>query len=202
MSFQQASTSAEYVKFEGQKPEKLLQRIIAASTNEGDIVLDFQLGTGTTAAVAHKMKRQYIGIEQLEYGEKDPVNRLNRVLQGDAAGISKDVGWEGGGSFVYARLMDLGNKFIENVKKANSNKELEALLEQASRSSFLSYKVDQAKINPGDRDFASLSVAHKKQLLLELVDYNHLYVNYTEIDDADYSISADDKKLNKQFYEK
>lgn len=184
----------------GQKPEKLIQRIISLTTEENDIVLDYHLGSGTTAASALKMGRQFIGVEQLNYGENDAVHRLNNVIQGDVSGISKDVEWTGGGSFVYAHLMDLGNKFVQKVKNVSTDKELVDLLEQAKKSSFLSYKVDPGKINPGDKDFASLSIAHKKQLLLEVVDHNHLYVNYTEIDDADYGVSAEDKKLNKQFY--
>jgi adenine-specific DNA-methyltransferase len=184
----------------GKKPEQLLRRIIDMSTLAGDIVMDYHLGSGTTAAVAHKMGRQYIGIEQLDYGKNDVTQRLKNVITGDQSGVSKYAGWQGGGGFVYARLMDLGNKFIEKVKNASTDKELVALLEQAKKSSFLSYKVDPEKINPGDKDFASLSIAHKKQLLLEIVDHNHLYVNYTEIDDADYGVSAEDKKLNKQFY--
>jgi len=184
----------------GKKPEQLLRRIIDMSTLPGDIVMDYHLGSGTTAAVAHKMGRKYIGIEQLDYGKNDVTQRLKNVISGDQSGVSKYAGWQGGGSFVYAHLMDLGNKFITKVKNANTDKELTELLEQAKKSSFLSYKVDPEKINPGDKDFASLSIAHKKQLLLEIVDHNHLYVNYTEIDDADYGVSTEDKKLNKQFY--
>jgi adenine-specific DNA-methyltransferase len=186
----------------GKKPEKMISMLLNLFSNAGDLVLDYHLGSGTTAAVAHKMGRQYIGVEQLDYGKNDVVARLENVIKGDITGISKDVDWKGGGSFVYTHLMDLGNKFIDKVKKANTDKELEDLLAQASKSSFLSYKVDPAKINPADHDFATLSLAHKKQLLLELVDQNHLYVNYAEIDDADYGVSANDKKLNKQFYEK
>lgn len=185
----------------GKKPEALLKRIVALLSNDDDIVMDFFLGTGTTLAVAHKMRRQYVGIEQLDYGPSDPVNRMKNVLDGDKSGISSEVNWTGGGSFVYAQLMDLGNRFVQAVKNADTDKELTELLEQARKSSFLSYKVDPEKINPGDKDFSSLSIAHKKQLLLEIVDHNHLYVNYTEIDDKDYGVSAEDKKLNKKFYE-
>jgi adenine-specific DNA-methyltransferase len=184
----------------GKKPEKLIENIIDMTTEKGDLVLDYHLGSGTTAAVAHKMGRQYIGIEQLDYGDNDSVKRLVTVINGDKSGSSKSVDWSGGGTFVYAHLMDLGNKFVQKVKNASTDKELVELLEQAKKSSFLSYKVDPEKINPGDKDFANLSIAHKKQLLLELVDHNHLYVNYTEIDDTDYGVSAEDKKLNKQFY--
>jgi len=182
------------------KNEILMQAIIEACTSKGDIVMDFFLGSGTTTAVAHKLGRKYIGIEQMDYIQKVTVPRMKAVIRGDNAGISKDIGWTGGGSFVYCHLMDLGNKFIGKVKSATTEKELVGLLEQAQKSSFLSYKVDPEKINPGDKDFASLSVAHKKQLLLEIVDQNHLYVNYSEIDDADYGVSAQDKAINKQFY--
>ena len=184
------------------KPEELMMLFVDLFSGKGELVIDFFVGSGTTAAVALKMGRRFIGVEQLEYIDSKTVPRLQNVINGDQTGISSDVSWSGGGNFVYAHLMDLGNKFIEKVKKANTDKELEDLLAQASKSSFLSYKVDPAKINPADHDFASLSLAHKKQLLLELVDQNHLYVNYTEIDDADYGVSANDKKLNKQFYEK
>src|SRR5581483_11745398 len=109
----------------GQKPEKLIQRIIMLTTTVGDIVLDYHLGSGTTAATALKMGRQFIGAEQLDYGDTDSVKRLRNVISGDDTGISKDIDWQGGGSFVYAHLMDLGNKFIEKVKKANTDKELE-----------------------------------------------------------------------------
>jgi len=194
------SGSNEFRDFRTQKPEGLLERIIASSTDEGDIVLDFFGGSGTTAAVAHKMGRKYIATEQIISQVEIMCNRLRDVVAGEQEGISKKIGWTGGGSFVFCHLMDLGNRFIDKIKHASTDKELINLLEQARKSSFLSYKVDPEKINPGDKDFASLSIAHKKQLLLELVDRNHLYVNHTEIEDADYRVSAEDKKLNKQFY--
>lgn len=187
-------------EFDYPKPEELMGRLIELATDEGDIVLDYHLGSGTTTTAAHKLGRQYIGIEQMSYIEDVTVERLKKVIGGEQGGISKQAEWNGGGSFVYCHLMDLGNKFIEKVKHATTDKELENLLEQAKKSSFLSYKVDPEKINPGDKDFKDLSMAHKKQLLLELVDQNHLYVNYSEIDDTDYGVSSEDKKLNRQFY--
>jgi len=81
----------------GQKPETLIQRFIELSTKPNEIVLDFFLGSGTTCAVAHKMERQYIGIEQLDYGKKDFISRLKDVIKGNATGISKAVKWQGGG---------------------------------------------------------------------------------------------------------
>lgn len=92
--------------FKGQKPEKLIQRIIESSSNEGDIVLDFFMGTGTTQVVAHKLKRNYIGIEQMDYIEETAVTRLKKVVEGEQDGISKAVNWQGGGSFVYCELLE------------------------------------------------------------------------------------------------
>jgi len=74
-------------------------------TTKDDIVMDFFMGTGTTCAVTHKMGRQYIGVEQLDYGENSAVVRLKNVINGDQTGISKEVGWQGGGDFVYLELM-------------------------------------------------------------------------------------------------
>lgn len=189
--------SQEYVEFDGQKPEKLLQRIIETSTDKGDIVLDYHLGSGTTAAVAHKMGRQYIGIEQLYYGDNDSVERLKNVVNGDQTGISKAVGWQGGGSFVYCNIKNDANTFREKVTLAKEA-DLPKLLDEVLKSSFLSYRVDPKKVN--QKEFEKLSLADKKRILCSLVDNNTLYMNYSEIDDASYDNSAEDKKFNKQFY--
>ena len=186
--------------FKGQKNENLLARIIRSATDPGDIVLDYHLGTGSTAATAHKLGRQYIGIEQLYYGEKDPEIRLQKVVEGEQTGISKETDWQGGGSFVTATIRNDANDFRERVQQAASDEELLALLQEARRSSFLSYRVDPAKLNPQGKDFKSLSMVHKQQLLLELVDNNTLYVNYADIDDASYGVNADDKRHNHRFY--
>lgn len=86
------------------KPELLMYRIIQLATNKGDIVLDPFLGSATTAAVAHKMHRQYIGIEKLDYIEDISVERLKKVILGDRGGISHEVNWFGGNSFIYTHL--------------------------------------------------------------------------------------------------
>lgn len=84
---------SELIGFSGQKPEKLLRRIIEMGSDEGDIVLDFHLGSGTTASVAHKLNRRYIGVEQMEYINQFSVSRLIDVIQGSQLGISKEVDW-------------------------------------------------------------------------------------------------------------
>lgn len=90
--------------FETPKPERLIQRILHIATNPGDLVLDSFLGSGTTAAVAHKMGRRYIGIEMGEHAVTHCAPRLRKVIEGEQGGISKAVGWRGGGGFRFFRL--------------------------------------------------------------------------------------------------
>lgn len=86
------------------KPEKLLKRVFDIATNPGDLVLDSFLGSGTTAAVAHKMGRRWIGIEMGEHAVTHCVPRLEKVIAGEQGGISQAVGWQGGGGFRFLRL--------------------------------------------------------------------------------------------------
>jgi len=90
--------------FNTPKPERLIERILHIATNPGDLVLDSFLGSGTTAAVAQKMNRRYIGIEMGEHAVTHCVPRLQRVIDGEQGGISKSVNWQGGGGFRFYRL--------------------------------------------------------------------------------------------------
>jgi adenine-specific DNA-methyltransferase len=90
--------------FDTPKPEQLIKRILEIATNEGDLVLDAYLGSGTTTAVAHKMNRKYIGIEIGSHILDIAVPRMQKVINGEGGGISKDVGWTGGGGFKFYRL--------------------------------------------------------------------------------------------------
>ena len=101
--------------FDTPKPESLIRRILEIASNEGDLILDAFLGSGTTAAVAHKMKRAYIGIDISSESIDYSLSRLKRVIAGEKSGISKDLGWEGGGSFSYYEYYDNMNfhKVIE-----------------------------------------------------------------------------------------
>ena len=182
------------------KPEKLIQNLISISSSKGDIVLDYHLGSGTTAAVAHKMNRQYIGIEQMDYIETVSVERLKKVIAGEQGGVSKDVNWSGGGSFVYAEIKNDAQDFKNSIFEATTTEELLELFEIAKKSSFLSYRIDPKKLKASE--FEKLSLAEQKQILSEIIDNNNLYVNYSDIDDIDYGISAQDKKLNHAFYGK
>jgi adenine-specific DNA-methyltransferase len=86
------------------KPERLLQRVLHIASNPGDLVLDSFLGSGTTAAVAHKMGRRWIGIEMGEHARTHCLPRLQEVIAGEQGGISKAVGWQGGGGFRFQTL--------------------------------------------------------------------------------------------------
>ena len=92
-------------EFDNQKPERLIELLISFFTNPGDLVLDFFAGSGTTAAVAHKMGRRWITIEQMDYVETITKVRLQKVLDGEQGGVSKNHKWQGGGSFVYFELL-------------------------------------------------------------------------------------------------
>ena len=183
----------------GKKPESYIQHYLNIFTEENDIVLDYHLGSGTTAAVALKMNRQYIGIEQMDYIETVSVERLKKVIEGEQGGISKDLEWQGGGSFVYCELKNDAQYFLNKVYNASNSEQLIELLEQVKKSSFLSYRVEAKKLHK--EEFIKLSLFEQKELLEELVDQNNLYVNYSDIDDANYKITEKEKELNRQFYE-
>jgi len=185
----------------GKKPEKLLKRIIEMSTNPGDLVLDFFSGSGTTCAVAHKLGRQYIGVEQLEYEQNGPISRLETVISGDKSGISKIVNWNGGGSYISCELAKLNQEFIDEISHISSANDLKIIYYEAGKSGFISCNVNLAKINLNATDFESLSLDDQKRFLMEILDKNLLYVNYCDIDDEEFHISEKDKAFTRSFYE-
>ena len=184
----------------GKKPEKLLKRILELTTNKNDIVLDYHLGSGTTAAVAHKMGRQYIGIEQLDYGKNDSVVRLNNVINGDTTGISKTIDWRGGGSFIYLELKKYNQIFIEKIQKAKTTDDLLVIWEQMKEKSFINYNVDIKKQQEHIEEFKSLSIKEQKQHLIDILDKNQLYVNLSSLKDSDFRCSNEEILVTKSFY--
>ncbi len=184
----------------GKKPERLLRRIIEMSTNENDIVMDYHLGSGTTAAVAHKLKRQFIGIEQLDYGDNDSFIRLNNVIKGDTTGISTATNWKGGGEFVYFELKKYNQNFVEQIESAKDTKAVLKIWEEMKAKSFLNYNVDLQKQEAHIEDFKALPLEEQKQHLVELLDKNQLFVNLSSLNDKDFAVSEEEKGLNKDFY--
>ncbi len=185
----------------GKKPEKLIKQIIEITgVRQGDIILDFFLGSGTTCAVAHKLGIQYIGIEQLSYNDNDSIYRLKNVINNDQSGISKLTGWKGGGDFVYCELMKYNEEFVEKIKKAKNATQLLKIWEEMKEKAFLNYNVDIKKFDEMIDEFKKLPVTKQKHTLLEILNKNQLYINLSEIHDKEFKGSAEDKKINKNFY--
>lgn len=201
MSFQQIPTAKERVEFSTQKPEALLQRIIQAATDEGDIVLDFFAGSGTTGVVAHKLKRRYIMCEQMEGQCEVELKRLGHVVEGkDPGSLASELNWQGGGSFVYCELAQCNQRFVEAVEAASTDEEMKAILDNVLATGYISYKVRPSDIQAASKDFMELSLDDKKRFVMELLDKNMLYVNLSDLDDEEYAISEEDKAFNRSFY--
>lgn len=189
------------IDFSYSKPESAIAFLLKAVTKESDLVLDFYLGSGTTCAVAHKMGRRYIGVDQMDYIETITVERMKKVIGGEKGGISKDVNWQGGGSFVYCELAKLNQNYVDSIEKATTDEDLTKLYADILETGFISYKVNPTDIDTNSEDFIKLPIDDKKKLLMELLDKNQLYVNYCDIDDETYGISEEDKAFTKSFYE-
>lgn len=202
------------IVFDNPKPEDLIKRIIELSTKEGDIILDFFAGSGTTAATSLKMGRQFITCEQMDYVKSVTIERLKKVIgkvslkgkkkemvqEYDEGGISKAVKWNGGGDFVYCELKELNEEFVQKIKKADDTKELIKIWEEMKEHAFLSYRVDPRLFDENIEEFKKLSPEEQKKLLIECLDANNLYVNFSEIEDKQYKISKEDIEHNKKSY--
>ncbi|NHA79398.1 site-specific DNA-methyltransferase [Helicobacter pylori] len=184
--------------FKGQKPESLIQRILEVSTNENDLVLDFFAGSGTTCAVAHKMKRRYIGIEQMDYIETITKERLKKVIEGEQGGISKKCGFKGGGSFVYAELKEVNLEIKKQILNAKSKSECLKIFNDLSER-FL--KRADCKIDEIDSgEFQKLDLNEQKRIYCKLFDSNEDYLNLGDIDEDAWGIDDSTKKYNEIFY--
>ena len=185
--------------FDFPKPERLIYNLIKISSEEGDLVLDFFMGSGTTVAVAHKMNHQYIGIEQMDYIETVAVERLKKVIDGEQGGISQDVAWSGGGSFIYTELMDKNSTFIDAVLNSKHSDELKAIFDDMKATLDFDFRVDLKEVAQSiwDEKFEM-----QKKILVKIIDKNQLYHNYSEIDDETIKsqLSQSDYDFNKSFY--
>lgn len=182
------------------KPERLIMQILQVATKPGDIVLDYHLGSGTTCAVAHKMGRQYIGIEQMDYIKSLAVNRLRFAISGGKSGVSEVVEWTGGGSFIYCELAKANQNFVDEIQIATTLEELKDIYTRIIETGFISSRVNPKDIDVNAEDFYALSLDDQKRFLMELLDKNLLYVNYCDIDDEEYGISDADKAFTRSFY--
>ncbi|MGL2901107.1 DNA methyltransferase [Helicobacter pylori] len=185
-------------EIKGQKSEKLIQRILEISTNENDLVLDFFAGSGTTCAVAHKMKRRYIGIEQMDYIETITKERLKKVIEGEQGGISKKCGFKGGGSFVYAELKEVNLEIKKQITNANSASECLKIFNALSER-FLK-RADGKMGEIHSEEFQKLDLNEQKRICCTSLDSNEDYLNLGDIDEDAWEIDDSTKKYNEIFY--
>jgi adenine-specific DNA-methyltransferase len=182
--------------FDYPKPPSLIKRLLqVGNVQNQDLILDFFSGSGTTAQAVLELNkedggnRQFILCEQLDYVDTVTVPRVKKVIEK-----------LGGGVFVYLELAKWNETFVEKIKRAKTKEELNNIWETMKEKAFLSYKVDIKSVDENAKDFEDLSIEDQKRFLLECLDKNHLYVNYSEIDDEEYGVCEEDKKLNKEFY--
>ncbi|MGL2770890.1 DNA methyltransferase [Helicobacter pylori] len=184
--------------FKGQKPESLIQRILEVSTNENDLVLDFFAGSGTTCAVAHKMKRRYIGIEQMDYIETITKERLKKVIEGEQGGISKKCGFKGGGSFVYAELKEVNSGIKKQILNAKSADECLKIFNDLNAR--VLKRADNKMGEIHSEEFQKLDLNEQKRKCCASLDSNEDYLNLGDIDEDAWEIDEITKKYNEIFY--
>lgn len=194
-------SSSERVGFNTQKPESLLEKLMLATTKEGDLVLDYHVGSGTTIAAAQKMNRRYIGIEQMDYIENITVKRMVKILKGDQSGISINHNWQGGGSFVYCELLEDNQSLINEVQDASDSSTVKSILNRATDNGKIVPSVLPSDLKKTEEEFDELSLEGQKTLVLELLDKNKLYVNLSDLDDEDANVNEADKTFTKSFYD-
>lgn len=182
--------------FKNPKPVDLIKDFIKIGSSDNDIILDFFAGSGTTGDAVIKLNkesetnRQFILIEQLNYIDKVTCKRVElSINQADT------------GEFVYLELKKYNEIFVEQIESAKDTKTLLKIWEEMKVKSFLNYNVDLQKQEANIEDFKTLTLKDQKQHLVELLDKNQLYVNLSALNDKDFSVSAEDKKATKEFYQ-
>lgn len=171
-----------------------LYAVIANDKNA--IVLDFFAGSGTTAHAVLELNkedggdRKFVLCEQMDYVETVTRERVKKVIEKN-----------GNGNFIYCELMKYNEAFMDRIQTAKSSKELVQIWREMAEGSFLNWYVNPQMPEEAVREFEAIGALEKqKKLLAELLDKNQLYVNLSEIDDAQFKVSEEDKALNKAFY--
>ncbi|MEK1413643.1 site-specific DNA-methyltransferase [Limosilactobacillus fermentum] len=205
-AYKEANRSSSEIEFDfgnsGQKPEKLLKRILEMSSDPGDIVLDFFGGSGTTAAVSLKLRRKFITVEQIDSQVEIEIKRLSDAINGKSSGISKEVNWQGGGSFVYAELMEKNQGYLKDIQHAETTQQLEDVVHRMIEGGAdFDFRVDVEKVMQ-DPEYQAMSLADKKHLMVKVIDKNQLYYAYSDMEDRDVQelMSESDIAFNKSFY--
>jgi len=199
---EQGTTELRQLNLSGEfnfpKPSYLIEKILQLGSNEDSIVLDFCAGSGTTAQAVLELnkhdngKRNFILVEQLDYIEKVTIERAKKAIEKET-------------NFIYCELMKYNEAFMERIQAAKNSKELLKIWQEMAEGSFLNWYVNPEMPEEAVKDFEALGkeeqgLEKQKKLLAELLDKNQLYVNLSEIDDAQFKVSKEDKALNKAFY--
>lgn len=127
---------------------------------------------------------------------------MREVIAGEQGGVSKSVGWQGGGSFVYCELSKANGKFVEEIESATTTEQLADIWSRMKATDHLNYKVDIKEVDANAEDFVALSLADQKRFLIECLDKNLLYVPLADIDSDEYDMTDEDKRLTREFYNK
>jgi adenine-specific DNA-methyltransferase len=185
--------------FEGDKvfsyPKSIytMRNIVQITTKENDIVLDFFAGSGTTGHAVLDINqkdggdRKFILCEQMDYVETTTTERIKRILP------EKDC-------FLTLELMKYNQKYIDLIEVTDSKDEIISIWNEMQENAFLSYQFDRKTFNERLDAFKTAPIEEMKNYLMEVLDKNQLYINYTEINDETFEVSELDKALNKQFY--
>ena len=182
------------------KPTSLLKEIILGATffqkDKDAIILDFNAGSGTTAHAVLELNKQdngnrkFILVEQMDYVENVTVPRVKKAMK------EQDIS-----DFIYCELMQYNQAYMDKIQAAQSSAELIALWQDIAENSFLNWYVNEEIPQDAIDDFIAIDdFEAQKHLLAELLDKNQLYVNLSEIADADFGVSEEDKILNQAFY--
>ena len=135
----------------------------------------------------------------MDYIENIAVKRLKKVIDGEQTGISKTVNWQGGGSFVYCELKENGQELI-NAIMSSDEKSIDEIKEKIFSDDRIVPYITKQELEKVDKDFLNLKLEEKKKVLMDLVDKNKLYVNYSDINNEEYDISKEEKQFNNSFY--
>ncbi|MBU2576221.1 MAG: site-specific DNA-methyltransferase [Nanoarchaeota archaeon] len=165
-------------------------------TSNNDVVMDFFAGSGTTGHATLELnkedgeKRQFILIEQLDTHADVIKKRIKKVLENDK---SKE-------SFTYCELLKYNEEAIDKIQDAKDTKTLLKIWDEMCEKYFLNYDVEIKKFNDNKKDFEKMTLKQQKEVLVEMLNKNQLYVNLSEVEDSQFKISKEDKELNKKFY--
>ena len=182
------------------KPTALLKEIILGASffkkDKDAIVLDFHAGSGTTAHAVLELNKQdngnrkFILVEQMDYVENVTIPRVEKVMKKENIG-----------DFIYCELMEYNQAYMNKIQSAHSSEALVTLWRDIAENAFLNWYVNPEIPEEAINDFIAIDdVEKQRHLLAELLDKNQLYVNLSEIEDADFGVSEEDKVLNRAFY--